>query len=49
LTNQNAIAQMNAQAAAGQMNAQSRGAAQGATMGAVAGIGGALITGVALF
>jgi hypothetical protein len=45
LTSQNAMAQMNATAAANQMNAQSKGASQGATMGAVGAIGGALITG----
>jgi hypothetical protein len=49
LTNQSAMAQMNANAAAAQMNAQSKGAAQGATMGAVGAIGGALVTGIAVF
>lgn len=49
LTNQNEMARMNSQAAAGQMNAQSKGAAQGSMIGAAAGIGTALISGVALF
>jgi len=49
LTNQSAMAGMNAQAAANQMNAQSKGASQGAMMGAAGAIGGALITGVAIF
>jgi hypothetical protein len=48
LVNQNRMAQMNATAAANQMNAQSAGAASGATMGAIGSIGGALIGGVAL-
>jgi hypothetical protein len=48
LMNQNRMAQMNATAAANQMNAQSAGAASGATMGAIGSIGGALIGGVAL-
>jgi hypothetical protein len=49
LVNQNQMAQMNATAAANQMNAQSKGAAQGATIGAIGTLGGALIGGVALF
>jgi hypothetical protein len=48
LVNQNRMAQMNATAAANQMNAQSAGAASGATMGMIGSIGGALIGGVAL-
>jgi len=47
LVNQNAMAGMNAQAAANQMNAQSRGAASGAMLSAGAGIAGAAITGIA--
>jgi hypothetical protein len=49
LVNQNQMAQMNATAAANQMNAQSKGAASGAMIGAGASIAGALIGGVALF
>lgn len=48
LVNQNRMAQMNATAAANQMNAQSAGAAQGATMGMIGTVGSALIGGVAL-
>jgi len=47
LTNNTVMAQANAQAAANQMNAQSRGAASGAMMGAAGAIGGGLITGIA--
>lgn len=49
LVNQNKMAQMNATSAANQMNAQSAGSAQGATMGAIGSIAGAAIGGVALF
>jgi hypothetical protein len=49
LTAQNQMAGYNQQAAANQMNAQSGGAAKGAMIGAAGAIGGALITGVALF
>jgi hypothetical protein len=49
MVNQNQMAQMNATAAANQMNAQSKGAASGAMIGAGASIAGALIGGVALF
>jgi hypothetical protein len=48
LVNQNRMAQMNATAAANQMNAQSAGAASGATMGMIGTIGSAVIGGVAL-
>jgi len=47
LVNQSEMARMNAQAAANQMNAQSKGAASGAMISAGAGIAGAAITGVA--
>jgi hypothetical protein len=49
LVSQNQMAQMNATAAANQMNAQSKGAASGAMIGAGASVAGALIGGVALF
>jgi hypothetical protein len=45
LMNQNKMAQMNANAAANQMNAQSAGAASGATMGAIGTIGGSILAG----
>ena len=48
LVNQNNMAYYNATAAANQMNAQSAGAAQGATMGMVGSIGAAAIGGIAL-
>jgi len=49
LMNQNQMAQMNATSQANMVNAQSRGASQGAMIGAGASIAGALIGGVAIF
>jgi len=49
LVNQSRMAQMNANAAANQMNAQSQGAASGAMISAGGAIAGAAVTGIAIF
>ena len=48
LTSQNQMAQMNANASANQMNAQSKGQASGAMIGAGAAVAGSLVVGIGL-